>query len=223
MGCATTTHMLFGAIIGWGLLSPLAKKNGWAAGDVDDWEHGSKGWIVWVSLAIMLADSVVNMGWLVLRPLIYYGPQWMASARENIHRRDIRSAMTPRTIYSRLQGSETSTDLARLTSDSTQEQPDSPYNGAKQAAGDVPEPDAPPEHLVSNRVVLVGFLISVVLCVAGVHIAFTDMIPIWATFLSILFSLILSLMGVRALGETDLNPVSVRVPYISLSFISEFY
>jgi OPT family oligopeptide transporter len=30
MGPATTTHMLFGAVVGWGILSPLAKKKGWA-------------------------------------------------------------------------------------------------------------------------------------------------------------------------------------------------
>ncbi len=43
MGPATTTHMLLGAIVGWGLLSPLAKSRGWAPGPVDDWERGSKG------------------------------------------------------------------------------------------------------------------------------------------------------------------------------------
>ena len=209
MGCATSTHMLFGAVLGWGLLSPLAKKNGWAPGEVDDWEHGSKGWIVWVSLAIMLADSVVNIGWLVLRPLIYYGPQWMASARDKFHRGDIRSAVTPKAIYSRLQDSETSTDLAHLNSDHSQEHSSRSFDRAKTGVEDLPEPDAPPEHLVSNRVVFGGFIISIALTVAGVHIAFPNIIPIWATFLSILFSLVLSLMGVRALGETDLNPVSV--------------
>ncbi|CCC07379.1 unnamed protein product [Sordaria macrospora k-hell] len=70
MGPATTLHMLLGAVIGWGVLSPLAKNRGWAPGDVDDWEKGSKGWIVWVSLAIMLADSVVSLGWLAGRSVV---------------------------------------------------------------------------------------------------------------------------------------------------------
>jgi OPT family oligopeptide transporter len=52
MGPATTTHMLLGACLGWGILSPLAKTRGWAPGPVDDWETGSKGWIVWISLAM---------------------------------------------------------------------------------------------------------------------------------------------------------------------------
>ena len=51
MGPATTLHMLLGAIIGWGILSPLAKSKGWAPGPVEDWSSGSKGWIVWISLA----------------------------------------------------------------------------------------------------------------------------------------------------------------------------
>jgi uncharacterized oligopeptide transporter (OPT) family protein len=58
--------MFFGAILGWGVLSPLAKNRKWAPGPVDDWENGSKGWIVWISLAIMLADSITNLGWLVI-------------------------------------------------------------------------------------------------------------------------------------------------------------
>ncbi|KAI6844757.1 oligopeptide transporter-like protein [Hortaea werneckii] len=73
MGPATTIHMLLGAIIGWAILSPLAKYRGWASGDVGDWNTGSKGWIVWVSLAIMLADAIVSLGWLVLRPIMSYG------------------------------------------------------------------------------------------------------------------------------------------------------
>ena len=37
MGPATTLHMLLGAVVGWGILSPLAKSKGWAPGEVSDW------------------------------------------------------------------------------------------------------------------------------------------------------------------------------------------
>ena len=60
MGTATTMHMLFGALLGWAVLSPMAKNNGWAPSDVSDWVNGSKGWIVWVSLAIMLVSSKIS-------------------------------------------------------------------------------------------------------------------------------------------------------------------
>jgi uncharacterized oligopeptide transporter (OPT) family protein len=48
-------------LVGWGILSPLAKFSGWAPGPVGDMTSGSRGWILWVSLAIMCADSVVSL------------------------------------------------------------------------------------------------------------------------------------------------------------------
>ena len=48
-------------IVGWAILSPLAKFNGWAPGPVGDMSAGSRGWILWVSLAIMCADSIVSL------------------------------------------------------------------------------------------------------------------------------------------------------------------
>lgn len=53
--------MLAGAVVGWGILSPIAKFQGWAPGPVADWDSGSRGWIIWVSLSIMLADAMVRL------------------------------------------------------------------------------------------------------------------------------------------------------------------
>jgi hypothetical protein len=50
-----------GMIVGWAILSPLAKFQGWAPGPVGDMSTGSRGWILWVSLAIMCADSIVSL------------------------------------------------------------------------------------------------------------------------------------------------------------------
>lgn len=83
MGPATTAHMLSGAVIGWAMLSPLAKHKGWAPGPVGDWETGSRGWIIWISLAIMLVDSVINLGWMALRPLLKHAPRWVVEVREH--------------------------------------------------------------------------------------------------------------------------------------------
>ncbi|KAH7311389.1 OPT oligopeptide transporter protein-domain-containing protein [Stachybotrys elegans] len=58
-GPTAVLNMLAGAIVGWGILSPVAKSRGWAPGDPGDWDTGSRGWILWVGLAIMLADSLV--------------------------------------------------------------------------------------------------------------------------------------------------------------------
>lgn len=191
MGPATTIHMLLGAIIGWGILSPLAKSRGWAPGPVDDWTHGSRGWIVWVSLAVMLADSVVSLGWLLSRPVILHAPHYVAQMREQIGHNSLPSLFRKSSLS---KGAYTV-----LSSPSTSSKPSQP---------DHEEPDAPPEHLVSTRAILILFILSIIVCVAAVHITFGALIPLPSTLLSIFLALLLSIMGVRATGETDLNPVS---------------
>lgn len=62
---ATTSYYLLnvlqGMVVGWGILSPLSKLSGWAPGPVGDMTSGARGWILWVSLAIMCADSFVSL------------------------------------------------------------------------------------------------------------------------------------------------------------------
>jgi hypothetical protein len=48
-------------VLGWGVLSPIAKLSGWAPGPVGDMSDGARGWILWTSLAIMCADSLVSL------------------------------------------------------------------------------------------------------------------------------------------------------------------
>ena len=205
MGPATTLHMLLGAIIGWAVLSPIAKHRGWAPGPVSDWETGSKGWIVWVSLAIMLADAVVGLGWLVAKTLIQHGPAWTRIANERF-----KSASTWKDFFipKELSGYAA---LTILTSESH-----TPINSHRRLANCKPnstpssEPpdDAPPHHLVSTRTVLILLPLTLIFCVICIHVTFGAYIPISLNLLAIVLALLLSIMGVRALGETDLNPVS---------------
>lgn len=196
MGPATTLHMLLGAIIGWGVLSPLAKHKGWAPGPVSDWTDGSKGWIVWVSLAIMLADSLVSLGWLILRPLIALGRLYYPNAREIIKSHTWKELFTLNITrdasYTQLSDGTSSNPIAAI----------------KQHLESDNEPDAPPEHQISTRTTVIGLVISLALCILGVHISFPNLIPLSLTILALVLSLFLAIMGVRALGETDLNPVS---------------
>lgn len=199
MGPATTFHMLLGAIIGWAVLSPIAKNNGWAPGPVDDWETGSKGWIVWVSLAIMLADAVVNLGWLILRPAIKSGPDWIKRTKE--HYRNS-SSWSDFFLGRQVSG--------YIALDPSRRPPSAPANKpAKQPSpSDEPPDDAPPHHLVSNRSIAILLPLTLLLCAVCIHITFGAYIPLSLNLLAILLALLLSIMGVRALGETDLNPVS---------------
>jgi OPT family oligopeptide transporter len=196
MGPATTIHMLLGAIIGWGILSPLAKHKGWAPGPVSDWTNGSKGWIVWISLAIMLADSLISLGWLLLRPVISIGTLYYPTAKETFQTHTWKELMTLNITRKQR--------YTQLNSDTTE----GPITAIKRHLAEGQEPDAPPEHLIPNRVTLIGLVASLVLCVVAVHISFPGLIPIKLTLLALVLALFLSVMGVRALGETDLNPVS---------------
>ncbi|KAF7558373.1 hypothetical protein G7046_g5783 [Stylonectria norvegica] len=200
MGTETTLHMALGAVVGWGILSPLAKSRGWAPGHVNDWEHGSKGWIVWISLAIMLVDAVVSLAYVALRPLFLKDIGGaLSSMRQRIKqygfsglwKRDLHS-------YSQLQSNDV--------------EPSSPtdhtVDGEPQPLPIEEQDDAPPEQRISNILVGVGLLASVGLCVLTIHIVFGELVPLYATVVAVLMALVLSIMGVRALGETDLNPVS---------------
>ncbi|WYZ37428.1 hypothetical protein EsH8_II_000934 [Colletotrichum jinshuiense] len=215
MGPETTLHMLLGAVIGWGVLSPLAKYRGWAPGSIDDWETGSKGWIVWVSLAIMLADAIVSLGYIAFRPLAQRlrdgGLQGLWYQVLHQWQRQLGSLQRSNRGYSALD-----TDEDRDATSTSRLLPNEARNTvvlrrssvSTTDSSRVDEADAPPEQLISNKVVLVGLISSVLLCITTIHIVFGDLVPLYATVVAVLMALLLSIMGVRALGETDLNPVS---------------
>ena len=197
MGPATTNHMLLGAVVGWGILSPLAKSRGWAPGPVDDWTTGSKGWIVWISLAIMLADSLISLGWLIVRPIIHHGPNFVRHCSQISRRGNWKSIFDFRPQsshgYAAVSGSENV---------------DTPTIAKFQDQAEEEEADAPPSHLISARTTWIGLVLSLGLCIGAVHYSFANLIPVRLTILALVLALFLSVMGVRALGETDLNPVS---------------
>ncbi|KAK0706714.1 OPT oligopeptide transporter protein-domain-containing protein [Lasiosphaeria miniovina] len=193
MGPATTLHMLLGAVLGWAVLSPLAKVRGWAPGEVDDWEHGSKGWIVWTSLAIMLADAVVSLSYLAVR-----------SVRPYLAVPVKLKALVPSLTPGRRRG--VGAGYTRI--DAQDADPNADADVDTDDADAEEEDDAPVDQQISDRVVGVGLVLSVAFCIACIHVVFGDLVPLYATVTAVLMALVLSIMGVRALGETDLNPVS---------------
>lgn len=212
MGPATTIHMLIGAIVGWGILSPIAHNRGWAPGSISDWESGSKGWIVWISLAIMLADSVISLGYVAVRPVFQNGPAFVRESIERYHQGGVQNVFRSRRRgprYSALSSDEADPRNSTGRRSSTSEL--LPSDGFHEN-GDEPrtwdEDDAPPDQLVGSKTVSIGLVVSILVCVASIHITFGDLVPLYANVMAILMALVLSIMGVRALGETDLNPVS---------------
>ncbi|EPS25278.1 hypothetical protein PDE_00211 [Penicillium oxalicum 114-2] len=208
MGPSTCMHMLFGAVLGWGILSPLARSRGWAPGPVDSWDNGSKAWIVWISLAIMLADSLISLGWLVLKPIINNSPQWISW---------FRSTPTGRWLALRLRLSgpqdHSYINYSALRSGNREDNLDEDTTPSFAHATlppqqDKEDEDAPPSELISNRTVAILLPLTLVLNVVCMHYVFGDIISPWLSSLATVLAVVLSIMGVRALGETDLNPVS---------------
>ena len=134
----------------------------------------------------MLADSVVSLGWLVLRPLFLYAPSYFETLRQRYRQGHLSS-------------------LKR--GDYTALAPSSKSDSGSLQDSKAAEPDAPAHHLVSNKTVVILFILSIIVCIFAIRYVFPP-IPFGAIVLSIIFALLLSIMGVRALGETDLNPVS---------------
>ncbi|CEO59367.1 Putative Oligonucleotide transporter [Penicillium brasilianum] len=204
MGPSTCMHMLFGAVLGWGILSPLARARGWAPGPVDSWDDGSKAWIVWVSLAIMLADSLVSLGWLVIKPIVNRAPRWLAI---------LRSTRAGQWIAVRLESSgsheHSYINYSALNSGNHEIAHEDLDGFHVQVTVDKDEDeDAPPSQLISTRTVVILLPLTLILNVVCMHYVFGDIISPWLSSLATILAVLLSIMGVRALGETDLNPVS---------------
>jgi OPT family oligopeptide transporter len=68
--------------------------------------------------------------------------------------------------------------------------------------------DAPPSQLISTRTVVILLPLTLILNVICMHYVFGDIMSPLLSSLATLLAVLLSIMGVRALGETDLNPVS---------------
>ncbi|KAI8961111.1 OPT superfamily oligopeptide transporter [Daldinia sp. FL1419] len=216
MGPSTTIHMLLGAVVGWGILSPLAKSRGWAPGPVAHWEEGSRGWIVWISLAIMLADAIVSLGYIAFTPLLQNCPSVIQSFKRQFRSGKLNNLLFRRPRgYIAVQSSEDDPRSSTATRTSGDvDAPSSPAVERRNPFDTQPtqkvwdQDDAPPEQLVGSRTVSIGLVVSVLFCIASIHITFGELVPLYATVIAVLMAMVLSIMGVRALGETDLNPVS---------------
>lgn len=204
MGPYISIHMLMGAIVGWAILSPLAQHKGWAPGPVDDWSDGSRGWIIWISLASLLADSSIKLSWVIFRSmrnelgfLRYFmgtlGDLWSNRVRPVLFRNRDRD-------YVPLQTEPPSEPASARTSIES-----SPANSLAS-----PHDLSGRHHMntVSVRVLTLGFLLSFALCIVTTRYVFGQWIPWHFIPLAIALSLPMAVVGIRSLAETDYNPGS---------------
>ena len=108
----------------------------------------------------MLADALVSLGWLVLRPAIYYGrtygPQLYDHARKGEWNRVLKvfKMRSDRKGYTALNADPVpSTQLSDPVQASHPKQKSS-------SASEEPEVDAPPEHQISRRSFLLWAVVS---------------------------------------------------------------
>jgi uncharacterized oligopeptide transporter (OPT) family protein len=198
MGFPVTLSMNAGMLVGWGVLSPLAKNLGWAPGPVSSTTDGSRGWIVrsegfvevmsgsyqlWVALAIMIAESIISL----LPITLSYTARILAHRRQRSSGPRVFRAESPRN--------------SNVTEDDY-------YDPSDDNDDSDPEHE-PPHRLVPMSWVRWGLGGSAALGVGLVWYVFgSDGIHPWATAVGLVLASVLSLIGVRALGETDINPVS---------------
>ncbi|QPG76247.1 hypothetical protein FOA43_003633 [Brettanomyces nanus] len=219
MGFQTTVYMLFGTILGWAILSPLAKFQNWAPGPTDDWKEGSEGWIMWISLSIMISDSVVSLTVLITKSLIRLFFQCLAHAPSD----DISSEIAHQELAQLMENNNSAnsgqidinpdTVTYDSTSDGSSDTMDHIFTSGSKEASESTENDSSLDdvgesYMVPMQWVIIGLIGSCVLCIVSTRIVFGSVIPVYAIVSSVVMSLLLSILGVKALGETDLNPVS---------------
>lgn len=193
MGLPTVSYMLFGAILGWAILAPLSKYKGWAPGEIDNWVNGGQGWILWISLSVMISDSLVSFA-VVTWKSISRGVKNMRTRRK---KRQLLYDQNVEMRQSLLNDGDDSETLSNNTG-----------NNSTSSVSLLTENDVDPQHLVSLKVTSIGILCSSIVCVVAVRLVFGSIVPYYASVIAIILALFFSILGVRALGETDLNPVS---------------
>jgi OPT family oligopeptide transporter len=191
MGFRVGMSMLLGAVIGWGVLGPMSQGLGWTSDSVMSLDDGASGWLLWISLCIMLAETMTSLVILIVRNL-YARWQRAQRRRERQQRRQRR----------------------RAAHDSANESDDDDDALLENESGDddddfveaiVVDP-APLEERVPKLWWMCGLAVSSIVCWIIVAPMF-DM-AIYEPPIALIFSMLTAVLAVRALGETDLNPVS---------------
>jgi hypothetical protein len=177
---STTFHMLLGAVLGWGIMSPIAKSKGWAPGRVDDWNEGSRGWIVWVSMGLIIGDSIVGLCWLTLRPL------WSGISEK--------WTMSKYYVPTPVNSPDEQSPLIRDHLD------DRPH--ARNYDSDMGD-NWPREALVTPFMAICSTIAIFTLCFVALFILFRKIMAIFAMLFAIVIVPPASLIAIRSLGETD--------------------
>lgn len=187
MGPLTVSYMLFGAILGWAVLVPLSYYKKWVDGDIDDWKSGGQGWILWISLSIMISDSLVTFVTVTIKAVI--------EAMRNVRSK----RMNTDNVENRRE------ELLLISNMNDGEENSISYNSPPNTPLSA---DIEKNHSIGFSTSIFGMIFSSLLCVLAVRLIFKESVPYYSIVIAIVLAFFFSHLGVRALGQTDLNPVS---------------
>lgn len=183
IGPSTNAYTLLGAIIGWGILSPLAKHRGWAPGPVKDWDNGSRGWILWVGMGLILGDSLIGLSWFIFKPFaleMWRQARSRALQRSSQEERD-RSAREPLLEEDSLPPHSHSTEGSVQTSDSSW----------------------PKSSRITSPLIVLSGIVVLLACFLSLLLGFRKLVAPIASVVAVLLVIPASFVSMRSLGETD--------------------
>ncbi len=88
VGIRVGASLLAGAIVAWGILGPLAQNFDWAPGKVMSTADGPRGWLLWIGVAVMVAESLTTL--LLSWRTVLQAFSWVKQRRRNV--KDARTA-----------------------------------------------------------------------------------------------------------------------------------
>ncbi|KAK1711576.1 OPT oligopeptide transporter protein-domain-containing protein [Colletotrichum acutatum] len=190
----TTLWIVVGCLIGWGILSPLSKFNGWAPGPVSDWESGSRGWIMWIAVALILGDTAITLSTMLLRSFNVFMPNLLG-------------------LITYLKGhlqSDNEEDTQPLIRSSSRSE-SLPLVGSLQYRDDE----------LTTKVYLIWILAGLLLCFASMVVLFGSSVPILALLLAVFTILPLSHVNIRCYGETGTGGAAyiAKIPQFLFAFL----
>jgi uncharacterized oligopeptide transporter (OPT) family protein len=183
VGPAVNVSILLGTIIGWGILSPLAKYHGWAPGPVHDWDKGSRGWILWVGMGILLGDTFVGLGWITLKPLFQRLSRELKAGQ---YRQKRHPSPAP-------------VEHERLLSEDVR----GGDHEAEPSPSHLDDDNWPKASLISNLLTLRIGVVALLFYLVTTALCFRKMVTTLATLISVILIPLAGYMSMRSIGETD--------------------
>ena len=220
-GTRVGLSMLLGCIIGWAILGPIAIGKDWVKpnSETDDWQNSEEGWVLWVSLSIMLGESLTSLFIILIKSTLPY----ICRRNDNII-----NAVSPKEQHAEMSTMRNDDLQAALLFTHNDNKSDidnkSNINAVKQDDNDknVNLSVDDEQDQIPNKIWMGGLFASCILCVFSLSLITKLQLVWYEALIALLFALIISILSIRALGETDMNPVSGvgKVSQIFFSLIS---